>query len=62
MHTEQKLYSVYQKIVLPDGKTEWAGTHRLPISTMLRTFRELRDRGHRVVIRLNGEYGPSYKD
>lgn len=62
LHTEQKLYSVYQKIDLPDGKTDWAGTHRLPILPALRMFREIRARGYRVVLRLDGEYGPSYKD
>lgn len=60
--TLPRLYSVYQKVVHSDGSTEWAGVHRLPIASMLRQRRELRDRGYRVVIRLDGELGPSYKD
>lgn len=55
-------YSVYQKVTNLDDTTEWVGVHRLPIAAMLRTFRELRDRGFRVVIRRDGELGPSYKD
>lgn len=61
-HMESKLYSVYQKVSLLNGQTEWVGLHRLPIAAMLKTFRELRDRGYRVIIRLDGELGPSSKD
>lgn len=57
-----KLYSIYQKVALPNGTTEWVGMHRLPIAAMLRVFRELKNRGYRVVIRGDGELGPSYKD
>lgn len=57
-----KQYSVYQKIVHPDRRTEWVGTHRLPISAALKALREFRDRGYRAAIRRDGEPGPSYKD
>lgn len=57
-----KLYSIYQKVHHTDGTTEWVGIHRLSIAAMLRAFRELRDRGYRVVIRGDGELGPSFKD
>lgn len=59
---EPKLYSVYQKITLPDGRTQWIGTHRLPISSALSALREFRDNGYRVALRLAGELGPDYKD
>lgn len=62
MHHTPKQYSIYQKVYLPDGRTQWVGTHRLPISSALKFARELRDRGERVVWRLMGEYGPSFKD
>lgn len=60
--TNPKLYSVYQKIVHSDGTTEWAGVHRLPIAAALRYWRESRDRGYSVALRLDGEMGPTYKD
>lgn len=59
---EPKLYSIYQKITLPDGRTDWFGTHRLPIRTALKLAEELRNGGHRVVWRKDGEFGPTYKD
>lgn len=59
---EPKLYSIYTKIGTPGVKTEWSGTHRLPISTALKMARELRDMGWRVVWRLTSEPGPSFKD
>lgn len=57
-----KQYSIYQKVHFKGGRTEWIGTHRLPISSALKMARELRDRGERIVWRLNGEYGPTQKD
>lgn len=57
-----KLYSIYQKVVLPDDRTQWIGTHRLPISSALMAAREMRDNGYRVIWRLDGEYGPTNKD
>lgn len=60
--TQPKLYSIYQKVLLPDGRTEWVGTHRLPITSALRAAEEIRNRGYRVVWRLTGEYGPTHKD
>jgi hypothetical protein len=59
---EPKQYSIYQKVQLPDGRTQWVGTHRLPISSALKAAREMRDNGYRVVWRLDGEYGPQHKD
>lgn len=60
--SQPKQYSVYQRVVSPDGRSAWFGMHRLPISYALKVFREFRDRGYRVAIRLDGELGPSYKD
>lgn len=57
-----KVYSVYSKVVHSDGTTEWVGTHRLPIGPMLRHRRELRERGYRTAIRLDGELGPRWSD
>jgi hypothetical protein len=62
MACEPNKYSVYQKVVLPDGRTQWFGTHRLPITSALTAMREFRDNGYRVAIRREGEPGPSYKD
>lgn len=57
-----KEYSVYSKVVKDDGTSEWVGVHRLPIRPLLRTRRELRERGYRTLIRLSGELGPRHID
>lgn len=59
---EPKQYSVYQKAPVGDGRMQWVGTHRLPISSALRMFYMVRAQGQRVLIRLDGEKGPSYAD
>ena len=55
-------YSVYQKVIHSDGRSEWVGMHRLPIAYALKVFREFRNRGYRACFRKDGEPGPSYKD
>lgn len=62
MDTPPKQFSIYQQIKRSDGTTEWVGTHRLPIKSALRAAEEMRERGYRVVWRLDGEYGPTFKD
>jgi hypothetical protein len=57
-----KIYSIYQKVLLPNGRTEWVGTHRLPIASALRAAREIHDRGYRVAWRLDSERGPLPRD
>lgn len=59
---EPKQYSIYQKVRRSDGRTDWVGTHRLPIASACKAAIEIRERGDRVVWRLDGELGPSFKD